>query len=270
MDEATLVQPAVRAGDGAWPGPTHSPPRVARVQRAPTGACPGGHRRGVLASQDAGAEAWGTAAPDPVAPAVRIAGHPDHPHRGALYLASVSTKRVTALDWLIPGLLAREVADARVVPLARLYGPHPPTAAQERAQEHRELAVGEAAAPIAAYRALGYAVPIVDGRPRLPYPTTIDDRDLAGGPSAGLMFALAVVDRLTPGGIPMGTRSPGPAPSTRPAGLVPSGVPASRCWGRSAPGCGTSSCPRGGTRKRPGMAATPATTMRRRHAGARV
>jgi len=164
---------------------------------------------GVLANQDAGAEVWGTAAPNPVAPDVWIAGHPARPHCGALYLTSVATKRVTALDRLIPGLLAREVADARVVPLARLYGPHPPTAAQERAQEHRELAVSEAAAPIAAYRALGYAVSIVDGRPRLPYPTTIDDRDLAGGPSAGLMFALAVVDRLTPGGITHGYKIAG-------------------------------------------------------------
>lgn len=147
--------------------------------------------------------------PHPVAPAVRIAGHPDRPHRGALYLTSVATKRVTALDRLIPGLLAREVADARVVPLPRLYGPRPPTAAQERAQESRELAASETAAPIAVYRALGYTVPIVGSRPRLPYPTTIDDRDLAGGPSAGLMFALAVVDRLTPGGITHGYKIAG-------------------------------------------------------------
>lgn len=153
----------------------------------------------VLAHQQTGAEAWGPAPPDPVEPAVQIAGHPYRPRRGALYLTSVATMRVTALDQLIPGLLAREMPDANaeVVPLTRIYGPQVPTPQQETAQNREELAESEAASPIAAYRALGYRVSIVGGRPRLPYRTVINEPALGGGPSAGLMFALAIVNRFS-------------------------------------------------------------------------
>ena len=66
------------------------------------------------------------------------------------------------------------------------------------------------------------------------YPFTVRIQlDDVGGPSAGLMFALGIYDKLTPGELTGGGSSPAPARSTPTARLVRSAA-SSRSWSRLA------------------------------------
>lgn len=151
----------------------------------------------VLDLRPGDAEVWGAAPLEDAERAVVVAGHPDRPHRGTLYITAVDERRATALERLAPAVLAWQgPPDGTLVPLDQLYGPVAPTPAQEVRLERRQMLDSQTVAAIAAYRALGYPVPLVRGHARLPYRTTFDRPAQTSGGSAGFMLALAIVNRF--------------------------------------------------------------------------
>ncbi len=152
---------------------------------------------GILDLRPGAAGVWGTAPLEDAARAVVVSGHPYRAHRGGLYITAVGIRRATELERLAPAVLAwSPPPDATLVTLRQLYGSVTPTQSQEARVERRQMLDSQTVAAIAAYRALGYPVPLVRGQPRLPYRTTFRRDPLAGGGSAGFMLALAIVDRF--------------------------------------------------------------------------
>jgi PDZ domain-containing protein len=99
------------------------------------------------------------------------------------------------------------------------------------------------------------AIGLDDGQPRigvvlrevygrLPIQVTIDTEDI-GGPSAGLMFALSIYDKLTPGDLTRGLRIAGTGQVTEDGSVVPIGGIAEKLVGARRQGATVFLLPRG-------------------------
>jgi PDZ domain-containing protein len=79
---------------------------------------------------------------------------------------------------------------------------------------------------------------------KLPVPVTIDTENI-GGPSAGLMFALSIYDRLTPGDLTGGRRIAGTGQITEDGSVVPIGGISEKIVGAKRQGATVFLLPRG-------------------------
>jgi PDZ domain-containing protein len=133
------------------------------------------------------------------AAALRYLGYPTTVVAGQVVAGGAASGRLVAGDRLL-ALDGRELRTAQQT-VEQLAGSHPGQVVRLRFQRGdsppQEVAItlGTGAQPGRGY--LGIAL---TERPEVPFTITITLADV-GGPSAGLMFALAIVDKLTPGAL---------------------------------------------------------------------
>jgi Lon-like protease len=137
------------------------------------------------------------------AAALRYLGFPIKVVVGQMVPDSASSGKLAAGDRLL-AVDGEEVRSAQQV-VDRLAGSHPGQLVQLRVQrgdvppQEMAITLGAGAQPGRGYLGIGLAE-----RPDVKFDVTITLADV-GGPSAGLMFALAIVDKLTPGALAGGT-----------------------------------------------------------------
>jgi len=86
---------------------------------------------------------------------ITVAGHPLRPNRGSFYITFVYEQHAN----LLTELYQRFNPDATIVPLSDYYGSTIPSAAQQQKESIAEMINSKQAAELAAFNALGYAVP---------------------------------------------------------------------------------------------------------------
>jgi PDZ domain-containing protein len=133
------------------------------------------------------------------AAALRYLGYPTKVVVGQLVPHGAATGKLVADDRLL-AIDSREVRTAQQV-IDLLAGSHPGQPVQVRFQrgdsppQEAAIMLGAGTQPGRGYLGIG-----VTDRPDVKFAVTITLADI-GGPSAGLMFALAIVDKLTPGAL---------------------------------------------------------------------
>ena len=86
---------------------------------------------------------------------ITVAGHPPRTHRGSFYITFVYEQQAN----LLTELYQRFNPNATIVPLRDYYGNTIPSAAQQQKESIAEMISSKQAAELAAFNALGYAVP---------------------------------------------------------------------------------------------------------------
>jgi Lon-like protease len=86
---------------------------------------------------------------------ITVAGHPLRPHRGSFYITFVYEQQAN----LLSEFYQRFNPNATIVPLRDYYGSTIPSAAQQQKESIAEMITSKQAAELAAFNALGYAVP---------------------------------------------------------------------------------------------------------------
>jgi PDZ domain-containing protein len=133
------------------------------------------------------------------AAALRYLGYPTTVVAGQVVAGGAASGKLVAGDRLL-ALDGRELRTAQQT-VEQLVGSHPGQVVRLRFQRGdsppQEVAItlGTGAQPGRGYLGIG-----LTERPEVPFTITITLADV-GGPSAGLMFALAIVDKLTPGAL---------------------------------------------------------------------
>jgi PDZ domain-containing protein len=133
------------------------------------------------------------------AAALRYLGYPTTVVAGQVVAGGAASGKLVAGDRLL-AIDGRELRTAQQT-VDQLAGSHPGQLVQLRFQRGgsppQEVAItlGTGAQPGRGYLGIG-----LTERPEVPFTITITLADV-GGPSAGLMFALAIVDKLTPGAL---------------------------------------------------------------------
>lgn len=122
-------------------------------------------------------------------PVVEITGAATHPTSGSLYMLTVNVVGSPAAQptW-VQTLVAWADPDRAVLPMDLVYQPGT-SAEEEDARTEREMTASQQDAITAALDRLGYTDPATA-------PQISIHLDDVGGPSAGLMFALAIIDKL--------------------------------------------------------------------------
>src|SRR6266508_653215 len=135
--------------------------------------------------------------------------------KGRFYLTSVGIDDDVRFFEAILDLANRDV---QLRPRSDIY-PQGESTQQVNQQNADDMDESKVLAAVVALRKLGYtvdpsAVDVTEVRPgapaygKLPVPVSINTENI-GGPSAGLMFALSIYDRLTPGDLTGGRRIAG-------------------------------------------------------------
>jgi Lon-like protease len=133
------------------------------------------------------------------AAALRYLGYPTTVVAGQVVAGGAASGKLVAGDRLL-AIDGRELRTAQQT-VDQLVGSHPGQLVQLRFQRGdsppQEVAItlGTGAQPGRGYLGIG-----LTERPEVPFTITITLADV-GGPSAGLMFTLAIVDKLTPGAL---------------------------------------------------------------------